>query len=420
MHYVPPAILFCQTTPIIFNTNAGWCWCQDERAIIYNNQFIFSSTANISGTNGETRDGDEEITTYNLTTSATSVFTLHDALDSDDHAPPAFMVRPDGRILAVYCTHGHDGYVRWRITTNPGDTGSWSTESTILANSADSFGATYDNVYRLSNPGVTYDFYRGEWYNPNVLVSSDNGSTWTNGGRLIRTSASGIRPYVKYITNNTDRVWFVYTDSHPRNGVTNLYAAYLQNNIIYDSYGTQIGVLNTTSSSGIAPSAGTLVFNAASHNNEHAWTSDLQLDSNGYPVAVYSARINNDDHRYRCARFDGAAWHDYEIAYAGQCLYTAENDYTGLIAFNPSDLNTVYMSTNADPITGRALDLLGRRQAALGSLPRIYQQLRRLVHLDTHHRQFHRRQYPPQPASVGFAKHRLVLAARHICHLHQL
>ncbi len=346
--------LWAQSSPIVFNDNAGWNWCQDERAIICNNKFIFGSTADASGTGGTSRDGDDEITTYDLSTSALSIFTLHDALDSDDHAPPALMVRPDGKILAVYCTHGHDGLVRWRITTNPGDTSSWSTESTVLANSADSWGATYTNLYRLSSTGITYDFYRGEWYNPNVLVSTDDGSSWSNGGRLIRTSASGIRPYIKAISNNTDRVWFTYTDCHPDAGVTNLYAAYLQGGNIYDSYGTQIGVLNATSTSGIAPSAGTKIYNADS--THRAWTSDLQLDSNGYPVAVYSVRIGTvdiyNDHRYRYARFDGTTWHDYEIAYSGQCLYTAAMDYTGLITLNPSDLNTVYMSTNADPVTG--------------------------------------------------------------------
>ena len=345
---------FSQTSPIIFNTNAGWNWCQDERAIIDNNQLIFSSTANAAGTDGATRDGDDEITTYNLSTSALSVFTLHDALDSDDHAAGAY--GPARRKHSGCLFHARPQRLRplarhhesRRYQQLVGRINHRRQLRRLL-------GAAYSNVYSLSSTGVTYDFYRGEWYNPNVLVSTDDGSTWTNGGRLIRTSASGIRPYVKYITNNTDRVWFVYTDCHPRDGVTNLYAAYLQSGNIYDSYGTQIGVLNTTSSSGIAPSQGTMVFNASANNNEHAWTSDLQLDANGYPVAVYSTRISNDDHRYRFARFDGTTWHDCEIAYAGQCLYTAENDYVGLISFNPSDLNTVYMSTNADPVTGTPL-----------------------------------------------------------------
>ena len=153
---------FAQSSPIIFNTNAGWNWCQDERAIIYNNKFIFGSTADASGTGGATRDGDEEITTYDLSTSALSSIHITRRSGFRRSRAAALMVRPDGRILAVYCTHGHDGLVRSRITTNPGDTSSWSTESTFIANSADGWGATYSNVYRLSSTGITYDFFRGE------------------------------------------------------------------------------------------------------------------------------------------------------------------------------------------------------------------------------------------------------------------
>jgi autotransporter-associated beta strand protein len=357
IHVIIIFILFCclsgdiwaQTSPIVFSTNSGWCWYQDERAIINNNQLIFSSVPYPSG--------DNDVITYNLSSGLTSTFVLHAALNADDHSAAAFMVRPDGKIEAIYCTHGGDPYVRYRITTNPGDTSSWSTELAFNANTADSWGATYSNVYRLSSSGITYDFYRGPGYNPNVLVSSTDGSSWSIGGRLIRTSSSGIRPYAKYASNGTDKIWFTYTDGHPRDVTTNIYVAYLQGNNIYNSYGVDIGDLNTTSSSGIAPSAGTKVFNADS--THRAWTTDIQLDSNGYPVLAYSVRIGTvdiyNDHRYRYSRFDGTTWHDYEIAYAGTCLYNAENDYTGLISLNPSDPNTVYISTNANPVTGTAL-----------------------------------------------------------------
>jgi autotransporter-associated beta strand protein len=347
--------LGAQTSPIVFNDNASWCWYQDERIIINDNKLIFGSIADANGTGGSTRDGDCEVTTYDLSTSSLSRFTLKDALNSDDHAAPAFMVRPDGKILAVYCKHGGDDYVRYRITTSAGDTSSWSPEQSFNTNS--NYGATYSNVYRLSSSGITYDFYRGQDYNPNVLVSSDDGSSWSIGGRLVRTSSSGVRPYAKYASNGADKIWFTYTDGHPRDVVTNIYVAYLQGGNIYNAYGVDIGDLNTTSSSGIAPSAGTKVFSADS--THRAWTSDIQLDSNGYPVLAYSVRIGTvdiyNDHRYRYSRFDGTTWTDYEIAYAGQCLYTAENDYTGLITLNPSDPNTLYISTNADPVTGAAL-----------------------------------------------------------------
>jgi autotransporter-associated beta strand protein len=343
---------FGQTSPTIFNDNAGWCWYQDERIIVNNNKLIFGSIADATGTGGASRDGDCEVTTYDLTTSALSRFTLKDNLDSDDHAAPAFMVQPDGKILAVYATHGSDRYARYRITTNPGDTSSWGSELSYYAGA----GVTYSNVYRLSSSGITYDFYRGENYNPNVLISSNDGNSWSYGGRLIRIGTGSTRPYAKYASNATDKIWFTYNDGHPRDiADNNTYVAYLQGSNIYNSYGVDIGDLNTTSSSGIAPSAGTMVYNAPSDGSQRSWTSDIQLDAAGYPVLAYTTRITNDDHRYRYSRFNGTTWTDRQIAYAGQCLYTYENDYTGLITLNPSDPNTLYISTNADPVTGAAL-----------------------------------------------------------------
>ena len=272
--------LWAQSSPTVFNTNGGWNWCQDERVIINNNKLIFGSVAEAGGTGGATRDGNVELTTYDLSTSALNVFVLHANLDSDDHAAPALMVRPDGKILAVYTQHNNDDYIRYRITTNAGDTSSWSPEQTYTAGAV----VAYSNVYRLSSEGKTYDFYRGENYNPNVLISSNDGTSWTYGGRLIRVGSGSVRPYGKYISNNTDKIYFIYTDGHPRDVVTNLYAAYLQGGVIYNSSGVKIGDLNTTGTSGIAPSVGTKIFNADS--THRAWGSDLQLDSQGYPVAT--------------------------------------------------------------------------------------------------------------------------------------
>jgi hypothetical protein len=335
---------------IIFNDNGGWCWYQDERVIVQNNKLIIGSVGNSAGTGGSARNGDIEVTTYDLLTFSLNRFLLRDALNSDDHAAPAFMVRPDGKILAMYATHGGDSYARYRITTNAGDTSSWQAEQSYTA----AAGVTYSNVYRLSGTGITYDFYRGENYNPNVLVSSNDGSSWGYGGRLIRTGTGSTRPYVKYVSNNTDKIWFTYTDGHPRDVAdNNIYVAYLQGTNIYNAYGVDIG--NLSSSEGIAPSAGTMVYDAPADGSQRGWTSDIQLDSNGYPVLGYTTRVNNDDHRYRYARFNGTTWTDYQIAYAGQCLYTAENDYTGLVTLDPQNPNVLYISTNAHPVTGAAL-----------------------------------------------------------------
>jgi hypothetical protein len=61
------------------------------------------------------------------------------------------------------------------------------------------------------------------------------------------------------------------------------------------------------------------------------------------------------DFRYRYARWTGSAWRDSEIAYAGTRLYADEYDYTGNMALDPRDPDIVYISTNADPLTGQPL-----------------------------------------------------------------
>ena len=242
--------LRAQTSPIVFSSNAGYCWYQDERAIIDNNQLIFTSVPYPSG--------DNDVVTYNLTSGVTSTFVLHSALDADDHSAAALIVRPDGRIEAVYCTHGNDRYVRDRITTNPGDTSSWGTETTYLANQRCT-GQRIPTCTGSAALAQLTTFFAGQAYNPNVLVSTNDGTTWSYAGRLVRTSSAGTRPYAKYASNGIDKVWFTYTDGHPDEvTISNIYVAYLQGTNIYSSYGTLIGTLS--SSGGIAPSAGTKVF----------------------------------------------------------------------------------------------------------------------------------------------------------------
>jgi hypothetical protein len=95
-----------------------------------------------------------------------------------------------------------------------------------------------------------------------------------------------------------------------------------------------------------------------------AWVCDVQLDSRGRPSVVYSVQKDSAglppkqggaDHRYRLARWNGHAWQDSEIAYAGTKLYAGEDDYTGLAALDPQDSSVVYISTNVDPTTSQPL-----------------------------------------------------------------
>src|SRR4051812_22193434 len=86
------------------NDNGGWSWFEDERAIVDTtaNKLIVSSVGNASGTGGAARDGDVEVTSFDLTSHATSRFTLADGLQADDHDSAAILRRPDGTYLVSY------------------------------------------------------------------------------------------------------------------------------------------------------------------------------------------------------------------------------------------------------------------------------------------------------------------------------
>ena len=105
----------------MLNDNGGWCWYQDERVLVQGDRLIVGSVANRAGTDGANRGGNVEITTYDLRGKrllGTAV--LHEHLQDDDHAAPAFLFRADGRILAVHAKHGSDKLIRSRISASRG------------------------------------------------------------------------------------------------------------------------------------------------------------------------------------------------------------------------------------------------------------------------------------------------------------
>jgi hypothetical protein len=77
------------------------------------------------------------------------------------------------------------------------------------------------------------------------------------------------------------------------------------------------------------------------------------MDGKGHTHIGYTLYRNNTDHRYRIASWNGAAWIDREVAYAGKCLYTKESSYTGLITLDPADPARGYISADVDPSTGK-------------------------------------------------------------------
>ena len=360
--FLLPALLFSfavsAAEPVVrtFNDDGAWCWFEDERAIIHNGKLIIGSVA--AGAHDSSRSGDIDAAVYSINDGSGTVVELHDALQRDDHNSPAFVVRPDGRVLAMYAKHGPENHVYYRISSST-DLTQWDAEKTITP--SDSSRITYSNLYYLpaeNQPtGRIYDFFRGydNSFKPSWMYSDDWGESWNVGGVYITFTDPDNptfkqRPYVRYNSNGRDEVHFLFTEAHPRNYPNSLYHAYYKGGKLYRTDGTFISNL---ADGPITPASATRIF--AGDANNVAWGSDIELDPDGRPIAVFSVFKSFSDHRYHYARWDGAQWIDNEIAYAGTGLYQAEQEYTGLISIDPNDTDTVYISADVDPETGAPL-----------------------------------------------------------------
>jgi hypothetical protein len=237
-------------------------------------------------------------------------------------------------------------------------------------------GYTYQNVYRMAaeNDRV-YNFHRGFGFNPNYNLSDDDGLTWRYGGRLLQwprppkddpkyTGMDGGRPYPRYAGNGVDQIHFITTEDHPRAYDNSIYHGYVSKGSVYMSDGTVVAPLSTDKNVGISPTQLTRVYEGGA--DHVAWTSDIRLDSASRPYIAFTVQMNDaanrtngnaggDDIRYHYGRFDGKKWTTHEIAFGGTRLYSPEVDYSGLITLHPSDPDTVFISTNADPATGEPL-----------------------------------------------------------------
>jgi len=337
--------------PIVFNENGAWCWFQDERAIVVNDSLMIGSVSS---------EGSIEVTEYDLTAGGPPVRTvLHPQFQADDHAAPALLALPDDRILAVYARHGNDRDICYRTTFDPNHAAGWTPEQRYRTRGR----VTYSNLYRLTGEnkpdGRIYNFYRGRNYNPNFVTSDDNGQTWADGrpgsatdGRLIAIGNGRTRPYAKYTSNGTNKIHFITTEGHPRDENNSIYYGCLYQGRITAADGTP---LHDTADGGIAPQDLEKVYTGGVNNV--AWTTDIELDSNGRPFFAFSIQMNRDmnDLRYGYARWDGDRWQVHEMACAGSALYEAEADYTGLVALIPNEPDVVYIATDVHPATGDPL-----------------------------------------------------------------
>ena len=353
---------------VVLNDDGAWNWLQDERAVVVGHRLVVASVA--MGCRDPGREGAVEVVSRDLRHGALTRFTLHREAASDqrarwrdDHSCPALLVRPDGRIVALYGRHGQDERFHYRITHAPGDISAWSEERTFAspAGSRVAFPNLVAVPAENGGRGRLYAFYRGigNKLMPSWARSDDAGETWTVGGVFLQLPVR-VTPYVKYAADGSAAVHAVFTDGHRVDFNNGVYHAVYREGSWWNSAGERIGSLTEPVP---AKERTTEIFRA--NADSVAMVSDLALDPAGRPVAVYSVQLDTRrqrprpigaDHRYRYARWTGSTWRDHEIAYAGGEMHAvADDDCTGLAAIDPQDVNVVYISTNAHPVSGGPL-----------------------------------------------------------------
>jgi hypothetical protein len=351
---------------IQFNDNGGWCWYQDERALVdtKNGKFVIGSVAS-----GGSRDSDQEVVVYDIATKDKKRFTLETDLNPDDHNAPAFFLRPDGGYAALWATHRDTCYSYYSVYSGS----SWSAYKKYdwtadgcpwdaASNPSPPHQVTYANPWFLSAENKAYAGVRSVSTSPAFLVSSDAGSSWDFYGRISSTPTMGyVAGYFKYWGNGVDRIDFVGTEAHPRDNDNNLWHGYYKGGKFYDSTDKVVddnaGDMNAQDISKFTKvfATGTALKNTPLYR---LWNHDIARYDDGTIVITGQGRADfqtstpsdsDPDKRTIYLRWDGTSWKATYLVRSGPKLYADEQDYTGLSAVHPDNPNIVFVSTNYDP-----------------------------------------------------------------------
>jgi hypothetical protein len=260
----------------------------------------------------------------------------------DDHANPTLLRRSsDNKIIAFAAAH-NGAAVYTYLSTNADDVSAFGAETSIDA----SLGLaeySYPNPVQLTDEtnDPIYLFFRavsGGTKHYYYSTSTDQSATWAAATQLLVNNGDNANfpPYVKLVQNGNDRIDFFCTDGHPQYTATNsIYHFYYEGGNFKDTGGSNL-TLPIDPATDLTP--------LYDGTTTRAWIWDCAIDGSGNPVCVYATFPSLVDHRYRYAKWDGAAWDDNEVCSAGGPLYSGQPYYSGGIAIDPRNVNRVIAS----------------------------------------------------------------------------
>lgn len=319
--------------------DGAWSWIADPRAVYYEGEHRRTYVGWVNA------QGDIRVASYDHDTGAVTTQTVRKELQRDDHANPALLVRPDGRLVVFYS--GHPGrWMIYRVSLWLEDVSGWGDEAAAAPFTSDTRGHTYPAPVRLSRDGgLTYLFWRGPGYDV-VFSKSEDGGTWSDAVALFDNGDD--RPYAKLAVDGDGAIHLALTDGNPAEVPSNS-VYYIR--LIGDDLTLADGTLLTdTEDLPLRPSDCEVVYDSVGEGVS-AWIWDIAVDADGRPVIVYATFPEEDDHRYRYARWDGRAWSDHEITPAGGWFPTVRRGsqrfsthYSGGLALDHDDPSVVYLS----------------------------------------------------------------------------
>lgn len=303
-----------------FITNDGaWCWFSDPRAIYVNNKMIGGFVD---------KEGSIWAFSYDPATQGRKQYKLYDKLNYDDHANPSVMELPDHRVVIFFSAHGgtKNSPIYYAITEKPADISSWGEVQSINPKMEGKLGVCYSNLAMLSDENNrTYLFFRGRNFKP-TFVSTDDFKEWSDPQTIVVNDPDygpEGRPYMKVTTNHKNKIFFAFTDAHPRDRATNsIYFMMYKDGKLCGADGR---VISESMQQAVCPHMTDLVYDATK-TFDKAWIWDVAYDKDENPVLVY-ARFSEIDgeHSYWYARWTGKKWENTLITKAG--LWFQRNDY---------------------------------------------------------------------------------------------
>ncbi|WP_421119083.1 hypothetical protein ACE2AJ_17225 [Aquihabitans daechungensis] len=337
----------------------GWCWFQAPRSSMGPDGVVW-----LGSTIGHTfTDADGTIQATAFDSRSRSIVRRIDLAKAhqDDHTSPSVLALGNAAQIS-WATHQRVDYL------DVGDarlSGSFEAQRIRRpgAIKAPGRGMAYTSAHVVN--GQRWLLYRGEQFSWNLLVSVDDGSTWTAKGLVVAPGAAGVRPYV-HAASDGRRLHIVVTDGNPTEYRGNsAYAGTVESDLsIRRADGATVGKVGST-----APTPKKLtrlaagVAGAEEAADSDLWLSDLCVVDNR-PTGVLvrrdpwpdeAAKVGNYRHRYLWIRQRAAGWTVEHLCWAGGELCNTQPDYPGLAAQDPSDPTRVVVSTNVHPVTAEPL-----------------------------------------------------------------